>query len=302
MLDYKTEIFIRTAMLLNISQAARELNISQPAVTAAIQKLEEQFGVKLFLRHPRGLKLTQAGTKLYQCLKELKDRSIQVENEMMRIQGEIHGCLRLGASPTVGDYILPRLLGQFSKLYPDIRYSLQIGNNQQVFKQLNEGNIELAFLAGNLPGKRLKAVRVFEDELALIVSRRHPWSSRLTIDKEELPGQPLILRERGSASRKDMENAFEEIGLLPETLSVVAEFHSLEAIKAAVESDLGIALISLWAIIKEQKLNHLHVVRIEGVQLVRGIHAVTLNESRLTEAAARFSKFAANSVEKRVQT
>lgn len=301
MLDYKTEIFIRTAGLLNISQAARELNISQPAVTAAIQKLEEQFGVKLFLRLPRGLELTQAGTKLFQRLKELKDRSVQVENEMMQIQGEIHGCLRLGASPTVGDYILPRLLGRFSKLYPDIRYSMQIGNNQQVYKQLREGNIELAFLAGNLPGKSLNALRVFEDELALIVSRRHPWSSRSAIDKEELPGQPLILRERGSASRKDMEEAFEEIGLLQDTLSVVAEFHSIEAIKAAVESDLGIALISLWAIAKEQKLNYLHVIKIKGVKLVRGIHAVTLNESRLTEAAARFLNFAASSVDKPAQ-
>lgn len=297
MLDYKTEIFIRTANLLNISQAARELNISQPAVTAAIQKLEEQFGVKLFLRQPRGLELTLAGAKLFEHLKELKDRSVQVENEMMQIQGEIHGCLRLGASPTVGDYILPRLLGRFSKLYPDIRYSLQIGNNQLVYKQLKEGNIELAFLAGKLPGTRLNALRVFEDELALIVSNRHPWRSRSAINKEELPGQPLILRERGSASRKDMEEAFEEIGLMQDTLSVVAEFHSLEAIKAAVESDLGIALISLWAIAKEQKLNHLHVVKINGVKLVRGIHAVTLNESRLTEAASRFMNFAAISVD-----
>jgi LysR family transcriptional regulator, transcriptional activator of the cysJI operon len=298
MLDYKTEIFIRTAALLNISQAARELNVSQPAVTAAIQKLEEQYGVKLFLRHPRGLELTQAGAKLYQRLKELKDRSVQVENEMMQIQGEIHGYLRLGASPTVGDYILPRLLGQFCKLYPDIRYSLQIGNNQQVYKQLKEGNIELAFLAGNLPGKSLNALRVFEDEMILIVSSRHPWRSCLVIEKEELVNQPLILRERGSASRKDMEKAFDEIGLAQEKLFIVAEFYSLEAIKTAVESDLGIALISRWAILKEQKLKCLHAVKIKGVNLVRGIHAVTLNENRLTEAASRFLKFSAMTMER----
>lgn len=291
MLDYKTEIFIRTAELLNISSAARALNISQPAVTASIKKLEEQFGVKLFLRHPRGLELTPAGALLFKNLKELKGLSVVIQNKMMQIQGEIHGCLRLGASPTVGDYILPKLLGSFCKLYPHIRYSLQIGNNQQIYRQLKEGNVELAFLAGNLPGKGLPAIRVAEDELVLIVSPRHPWGARPVVDKEALLGQPLILREQGSASRRDMEEAFAQIGLGLENLFVIAEFYSLEAIKAAVESGLGIALISRRAIAKELALRSLYAVKITGVDLTRKIQAVALNQSALTEGASRLLSF-----------
>ncbi|HSW36669.1 MAG TPA: LysR substrate-binding domain-containing protein, partial [Candidatus Limnocylindrales bacterium] len=225
-----------------------------------------------------------------------KSYAVRVQNEMMQIQGKVHGCLRLGASPTVGDFILPRLLGQFSKLYPEISYSMQIGNNQQIYRQLKEGNIELAFLAGKMPGKQLDAISVVEDEQVLIVSQRHPWSSRFSIEKEELFGQPLILRERGSASRKDMEEAFHKVGLEQDKLLIVAEFYSLEAIKLAVESDLGVALISLWAIAKEQKLNILHAVKINGVELVREIRAVMLNENSLTEVASRFLHFTINTM------
>ena len=108
---------------------------------------------------------------------------------------------------------------------------MHIGNNDQIYAYLKEGRIELAFLVGALPGKRLAPRKVMEDELILVVSPRHPWSARGAVSGSELPALPLILRERGSGSRKDMEEAFAEMGLSPEELNVIADFNSFEAIK-----------------------------------------------------------------------
>jgi len=287
MLDYRAEVFIHVAQCLNITQAARDLYISQPAVTAAIQKLEEYYNVKLFLRKSWGLELTPAGVLLYRHLKELKKASTNLENEMMKLRGTLHGKLSIGAAPTFGNYILPHLLGHFSKSHPEISFSLYIGNNAQVYTYLKEGKIELAFLVGILPGKGLAARKITKDELILIVSPHHPWSAREAINGHELLSQPLILREKGSSSRKDMEEAFAEIGLSSEELMVIADFNSFEAIKQAVQANLGVALISQWAVKSELEQGRLHCVRIEGANLTRDIYAATLPKARLTEAASR---------------
>ncbi len=287
MLDYRAEVFIHVARCLSISQAARDLYISQPAVTTAVQKLEEHYGVKLFLRKSWGLELTPAGALLYSHLKELKKVSTGLENEMMKLKGTLHGKLSIGAAPTFGDYTLPRLLGLFSESHPEISYSLHIGNNERVYTYLQEGRVELAFLVGALPGKRLNPGKVMEDELILVVSPHHPWSTRDAVSGNELQAQPLIMREKGSGSRKDMEEAFVEMGFSPEELNVIADFNSFEAIKQAVHANLGAALISRLAVKSELEQGLLSYVRIEGAKLTRDVYAATLPETRLTEAASR---------------
>ena len=288
MLDYSAEVFIHVARCLNITQAARDLYISQPAVTTAIQKLEEYYAVKLFLRKSWGLELTPAGVLLYRHLKELKKTSTSLENEMMKLKGTLHGKLSIGAAPTFGNYILPHLLGHFSKSHPEISYNLYIGNNTQVYASLKEGKIELAFLVGILPGKGLVSRKIMKDELVLVASPHHPWSARESINGNELLSQPLILREKGSSSRKDMEEAFAEMGLSSEELIVIADFNSFEAIKQSVQANLGVALISRWAVKDELEQGQLNCIRIKGINLTRDIYAATMPKARLTEPASRF--------------
>jgi DNA-binding transcriptional LysR family regulator len=291
-LDYRAEVFIQVAQCLNITRASQDLYISQPAVTAAIQKLEEHYAVKLFLRKPAGLELTPAGVMLYRHLSKLKEASTKLNNEMMKLKGTVHGRLSIGAAPTFGNYILPRLLGFFSKSYPKISYNLLVGNNAQIYSYLREGRIELAFLVGTLPGKELAATKIMKDRLILVVSPRHPWSARETVSSSELLTQPLILREKRSSSRRDMEEAFAEMGLSPGELSAIADFNSFEAIKSAVHADLGAALISRWAVKRELEQGWLSPVKIEGVDLTRDIYAATLPGAGLTEAASRLLRIA----------
>lgn len=288
MLDYKANFFLQAARTLNISQTARDLHISQPAVTAAIQKLEEQVGVKLFYRYSRGLRLTPAGSSLYQRLQELKTFSVQVENEMMLLRQDVHGHLNLGASSTIGEYILPGLLERFHSRFPQIRFSLRVGNNQRIYKDLWEGKIELGFLAGNVPGKRFEVKKIMDDEMVFIASPRHPWGGCMNIEAGKLLLQPLIVREQGSGSRRDMEAALSDLGLVSDKLNVIAEFNSLEAIKSAVEAGLGLALISRWAISKELQLKTLSAYKIMGATLTRNIYMAVLKEAELTESASRF--------------
>lgn len=291
MLDNRVEVFLHVARCLNISQAARDLFMSQPAVTSAIQKLEDHYSIKLFLRLPRGLELTPAGVLLYRHLKELKDGVVDLENEMMKIRGTLHGKILIGASPTFGNYTLPHLLGLFSQLYPEISYRLTIANNSQVYAFLQEGKIELAFLVGTLPGKRLDAKKIMEDELVMIAAPGHPWASGVPVKSSELLTQPVILREKGSGSRKDMEEAYAEMGLPPDELIVIAELNSLEAIKQAVIANLGTALVSRRAAEKEIEQGLLKTVGIEGVKLARNIYAATLPDARLTAAASDLLQF-----------
>lgn len=296
MLDYRAEVFIHVARCLNITQAARDLYISQPAVTTTIQRLEEHYAVKLFLRKSWGLELTPAGVVLYRHLIELKKVSTGLENEMMRLKGTLHGRLSIGAAPTFGNYILPRLLGFFSRSHPEISYSLHIGNNAQIYAYLKEGRIEVAFLVGTLPGKELVARKIVQDELILVVSPDHPWSARETVSGKELLSQPLILREKGSSSRKDMEEAFAEMGLSPEELIAIAVFNNFEAIKQAVQANLGAALIPQCAVKGELEKGLLNCVNIESVNLTRDIYAATLPKAHLTEAASRLLQIVYNNL------
>lgn len=286
MLDNRAEVFLHVARCLSISQAARDLFMSQPAVTSAIQKLEDHYSVKLFLRLHKGLELTPAGALLYRHLKDLKGSAVDLENEMMKIKGTLHGKLLIGASPTFGNYTLPHMLGRFSRLHPEISYSLHIANNSQVYAYLQEGKIELAFLVGAPPGKRITAKKIMEDELILIVARDHPWAAKGTVKSGELLNQPLILREKDSGSRRDMDDAYAEMGLSPGELIVIAEFNSFEAIKQAVMANLGAALISRRAAEVEIEKGLLKTVRIEGINLARDIHSATLPDARLTAAAS----------------
>jgi DNA-binding transcriptional LysR family regulator len=287
MIDHRAEIFIHVARCLSISQAARDLYITQPSVTAAIQKLEEHYSVRLFHRNARGLELTAAGNLLYYHLRELKDKAVHLDNEMMDIKNEAHGRLLIGSSPTFGDYILPHLLGKFNEKYPGVTYKLHSGVNRQIYSRLQEGRIEVAFIVGSLPGKRIKAYKILEDEMVLILSPQHKYSKKKVITGEEIASLPLILREPGSGSRKDMEEALYSLGIDPAGLNIVAEFESPEAIKSAVESNLGVALMSRWAVAKEVQLDAISILNLDGVTIRRDIYVASLPEIQLTLTASR---------------
>jgi DNA-binding transcriptional LysR family regulator len=282
------------ARCLSISQAARDLYITQPSVTAAIQKLEEHYSVRLFHRKSRGLELTAAGNLLYHHLRELKDKAVHLDNDMMGLKSETHGRLLIGSSPTFGDYILPHLLGKFNEKYPGITYKLHSGVNRQIYSRLQEGRIEVAFMVGSLPGKRLKAHKILEDEMVLIIPPQHELSRKSVITGKEIKTLPLIMREPGSGSRKDMDEALNSLGIDPVKLNVVAEFESPEAIKSAVESNLGVALMSRWAVTKEVQLKTISILNLDGFKISRDIYVASLSDIQLTSTASRLIDMAVN--------
>lgn len=291
MLDYKADIFLHVARSLNITQTARELNFSQPAITIAIQKLEDYYRVNLFYRHKRGLKLTQAGEILFNHLQNLKDLSIRTENAMMNVQGIMHGHLEIGSSPSFGDYILPRLIGIFGESQPHITYNLRIGTNRKIYQMLREKTVEIAFFAGTPPSLKLNTQVMMEDELILIVGRKHHFRERTIIEKNELLGLSLIQRERGSESRRFVDSVVKKLGLDLKKLCINAEFTSLEAIKNAVEANLGAAMVSRCTCEKEIELKTLFPLRISGAAMKRNIYLATLDGFQLTNAAVRFLNY-----------
>ncbi|WP_433984513.1 LysR substrate-binding domain-containing protein [Tunturiibacter empetritectus] len=206
---------------------------------------------------------------------------------------EADGPLKLGASTTVAQYLLPRILGAFLKQYPQVKLSLVSGNTEQIVEAVAEKKVELGIIEGPAMRREVKTERMVQDEMVLIVSPNHVWARKGgAIEKKELAKVPLLLRERGSGSRRVVERALKKLGLPLRSLQVAMELDSTEAIISGVEAELGVGFVSLWALGKALRLGTVKVVAVKGLEMRRDFSFVRLAGAEMTGAAAAFQRFA----------
>jgi DNA-binding transcriptional LysR family regulator len=168
--------------------------------------------------------------------------------------------------------LLPRLLGEFRRENPRVQSTLISGNTEQIVEAVENQKIELGFIEGPARSRGVKTEPFLKDELVLIVSTAHEWAERASIPCSDLSAAPLLMRERGSGTRRVVEMALEWQGVKRNSLHIVMELDSTEAIKSAVEAGLGIGFISRWAIAKDLRLdNSFKIVEIEGLHIHRDL-------------------------------
>ena len=263
-------VFRAVAEQLSFRKAAEELYLTQPAVSLQIKALEEELGVHLFDRSGNHIKLTPPGKVLLDSCEKVKAVLAQAEHDIAALSGEHAGTLALGASTTIAQYVLPRLLGEFRREQPRVQPTLISGNTEHIVKALVEQRIVLGFIEGPARSREVKTEPFLEDDLVLIASTAHDWAERGSVACAELASIPLLMRERGSGTRHVIEMALERQGVKRSSLHIVMELDSTEAIKSAVEAGLGIGFVSRWAIAKDLRLNsNFKVIEVEGLRIRR---------------------------------
>jgi DNA-binding transcriptional LysR family regulator len=268
--NFRLVVFRAVAEQRNFRKAAEELYLTQPAVSLQIKALEEDLGVQLFDRTGTFARLTPAGTVLLGYSRRAHELLVNAEHDIAALNGKLAGRLALGASTTIAQYVLPRLLGEFSNEHPGVYPTLTSGNTEQIVQAVIEQKIAMGFIEGPARSRDVRTEPFLRDELVLIVPASHAWAERLHVASSELASIPLLMRERGSGSRRVVEMALERQGTRPRTLDIVMELDSTEATKSAVEAGLGAGFVSRWAIAKDLRLgNSFKIVEIKGMRIQR---------------------------------
>jgi DNA-binding transcriptional LysR family regulator len=281
------EIFRAVVSRGAFSRAARDLGITQPAVSLQMKQLQSKLDVPLFRAAGKRLELTSAGATLdgyaEQILRLLEEAQAAVALRSRRLD-----LVRVAASSTPGVNLLPPLIARFRRRRPDATVRLQVLNTEGVEERVTSGEADLGVVGGQLARAQLEVKPWRQDELVLIVPPVHRLSRRRRIAAKELAGETLLQRERGSATRASYEAAFLRAGV---ALPAGNEVGSTEAIKRAVAAAMGVGIVSRSALIAELRTGALCGIRIEDVPLVRPLFILLAPGAKLSVAAAAFLDF-----------
>jgi DNA-binding transcriptional LysR family regulator len=286
------EVFLAVARERSFGGAARRIHLSQPTLSGHVHELERELGKPLFLRRGREVTLTEAGRVLEPCAVRAVAAVEDARRAVAELDGLGRGSLMVGASTTPGVYVLPAVVAAFRRRHPGVDITLRIANSRVIEERIRANELDLGVVGGHglLPGERCLAVGLL-DELVLIVAPGHPWAARREVPAAWLPGQPLLVREEGSATRQVMERALQAAGV---RVGPALELDHTEAIKQAVMAGLGVALVSVYAVRGELQTRRLRALRLRGLRIRRHFH-VLHNEARAVSASvSAFAAFLAN--------
>ncbi|MFE0506587.1 LysR family transcriptional regulator [Peribacillus butanolivorans] len=261
----------------SISQAARLSFLSQPAVTRQIHQLENFYSTLLFDREEGRLRVTEAGKLLYPFAKAIVNDFNHSKEVIQQSTGAYNTNLIVGASLTIGEYLLPSLLGKFKKQQPELKVTLTIKNTPRVLEDLSNDVIDLALVEGLVENTDFIVEKFADDELILVCPSDHPWKDRKEIQVEELGNERMIWRESISGTRLIVENMLREHGVL-EKIESYMEIGSTQAIKSAVESGLGISILPRLTVARELDQGFLREVGISRIDITRNLWLVRKNK------------------------
>lgn len=274
-------IFRAVAAEQSISRGAERLMISQPAVSKQLAQFERQLKVKLLDRLPRGIRLTEAGEVLAGYAERLFAIEAEAESALLELRGLRRGRLRLGASTTLGVYLLPEPFVRFREAHPEIHATLEVIGSPAVERRLLDGDLDLGFTETFSGQPELRAIEIGQDDLVAIAPPRHPLARKRRVTAEQLCHQPFVVRETGSETKSFVEQALAAKGL---SVRPVMSLPTTEAIKQAVAAGIGVAIVSSMAIDLELQARRLAVVKVAGLSIRRPIYR--LQRARLEPSIA----------------
>lgn len=290
--NFRLKVFRAVAEQASFRKASEALHLSQPAVSQQIHALEEELGLRLFDRSGTRTSLTPAGKLLLKYAQRSAHVLEEAKAALARLDGEISGELRLGASTTVAQYILPRILGAFLKDNPKVTLSVVSGNTEEIVALLLRESILLGMIEGPPLSKEVHVEKFLDDRMLLIAPASHEWAGVESVPLGVLAEVPLLLREQGSGSRRVVEQAIRKAGLPLSRLQIRMELDSTEAIVSGVEAGLGLGFVSEWAIGKALRLGTLALVRVENLEIRRDLTLVRKLGPAPEGVAAAFQRFA----------
>ena len=285
MSDFRLKVFRSTARHLSFTKAADEMCISQPAVTRHIKEIESEYGQRVFERTNGRLILTKAGSTLLEHAERILEQYDTLDFEMKRLRGEYAGELKIGASTTIAQYILPAALADFATRHPDINLLLLNGNTTEVEEALIRHDIDLGLVEGISRQLPLHYTAWLKDELVAVVRANGSLARKEEITTDELSTIPLVLREPGSGTLAVWHSALQHKGIPENTLHVIAQSGNSESIKRFISRYDAMEILSIRSVHQEILNGQLKIVEIKDLPLQRVFHIVQRQgqESGLTE-------------------
>ncbi len=288
--NFRLKVFRTVAEKLNFREAAEALLLTQPAVTLQIKALEEELSIRLFDRSGSRIALTEAGGRLLKHAVQLAALAQTAEQDLATLSGVESGELHIGASTTIAQYFLPKLVGEFGRMNPRASLSVVSGNTLQVVDALLKGSIPLGLVEGPVMRGGVSTELFLADEIVMILPAQHEWTGR-AVSLDQLASEAMIFREQGSGTRRVVETALRKAKIPLKKLRIAMELDSTEAIKAAVEAGLGVGFVSARAIQKELKLQTLQIGMVEGLRIRRKFSIIQLRGPQAGGLAGAFLQY-----------
>ena len=291
MFDFRLQVFQTVAKRMNFTKAAAELYISQPAVTKHIQELEQHFKVKLFDRNGSKIKLTDAGETLLHYTEQLFSLYRTLEFEMNGLTMQQSGRLRIGASTTVSQYVLPPVLASFHKKFPDVKVTLTNQNTEKIEAALQNKEIDLGVIEGRSKNTSIKYTEFLKDEIVVVTSSKNQSIKKETILPKDLKNIPLLLREPGSGTLEVITHALKSAGIKMRELKIEMQLESTESMKSYLLHSSCAALLSIHSILAELQKNEFRIIDIKGLNIERYFYFIQLH-GQVEALPDLFMKFA----------
>ena len=288
--DFRLKVFYTVAIKLSYTKAANELFISQPAVTKHINELELQLGTRLFNRKGSTISITPSGEILLRYAEQIFKLYAQLENELAELGDLRSGHLKIGASTTLAQYVLPRILALFKKTYPSIELQLINGNSEFIEQQIIAEKIDIALVEGISHYPQINYEVFVKDEIVLVARTKNRFLPKNAIKTNQLVTLPLALREQGSGTLDVIHKAIAKAGILLKDLNVQISLDSTESIKEYLMYADCAAFLSIHSITKELQQNLLSIIEIEGIDIHRNFQFIQLHgqNQRLADIFKRF--------------
>ena len=260
MADRRLQVFHAVAKHLSFTKAAEALFMTQPAVTFQIKQLEEHFNTRLFERGHGRIALTSAGDIVLDYAERILGLSTELDTRLKEMTGQIAGLLLVGASTTIAEFLLPQVLGDFKSRHPNVVPRLFVANSGAVENRVAEHTLDIGFIEAPSHLAAVATDVCCEDELVVVCSSSHPLAQHKSVTPKQLLEYPYISRESGSGTREVTDAYFQKAGVRPESLNVVMELGSPEALKGLVATGLGFTIMSRATVQKEtRQIGRAHV-------------------------------------------
>ncbi|MBB3055057.1 LysR substrate-binding domain-containing protein [Mucilaginibacter gotjawali] len=288
--DFRLKVFYTVAQRLSFTKAAAELFITQPAVTKHIKELEHQLNVQLFMRNGNSIVLTTAGKILTQYAEKIFQTYTELETELAQLNNMEAGTLHIGASTTVAQTILPKLLALFKKTYPAVHFTFTQANTDVITQQVLAEKIDIAIVEGAAHYPQIAYAPFAKDEIVLVTKANNQLSKKAEITPKQLLNIPLVLREAGSGTLDVIFNALAHIGINPKDLQIEIQLESSIAIKQYLLYSETATFLSIQSVVSELKYNELTIIDIKGLDIFRTFQFIQLQgkNTKLIELFKRF--------------
>ncbi len=288
---WQLQIFCKVVDLKSFSRAGQAVHLSQPTVSSHIKDLESHFDCRLIDRLAKEALPTKAGRLLYRYAKRMIALKDETESAMAEFKGKVKGRLDLGGSTIPGAFILPTVIGAFTRRFPDVNISLTIADTQQITDAILAGDLELGMVGAVSSHSGIHQTALVADEMCLVVPADHRWAHQPRITPQELFSEPFIIREQGSGTLKSIQASFADAGLSINDLKIVARIGSTEGIRQCIKNRMGVSILSAMAVSEDVSAGRLKTLVIDGLDLKRAFYLTHHAQRSLSPLCHAFIEF-----------